>query len=349
MNKNILICVSGLTPQIITETLFCLSVQKKIQIDELYVITTTRGRDVILGSDEFYNKREKDPYPPLQDEIKRMCEKHKKIKPPKFNPGHVKVASEISIELPDIRNDKDNKLFPNTVCEFINEKSKDRNSVLHCSISGGRKSMSVDMAFALSLFGRECDKLWHVLTHEDQEFKHFFPENREQEKELELAELPFVKLRSIIAEETKNNNFTKMSYTDLVEFTQKELRKKSADKLYISISRREMWYGHNEIIKIEPKQIELYRYFIENNSSFKNPIKLEALKNHFNTDKRTGEKIKGYDDTNIRQMISKINNQKIKTALNDTDLTELFIIHSGSYGTGEFYLNANASNVMFIE
>jgi len=75
--KNILICVTGLTPQIVTETLYCLTKLKKVKIDELYVVTTTRGRDVIMGIDEKIN------LPPLKNELKRMCDKYK-INNPKF-------------------------------------------------------------------------------------------------------------------------------------------------------------------------------------------------------------------------------------------------------------------------
>jgi len=208
--------------------------------------------------------------------------------------------------------------------------------------------MSVDMAFGLSLFGRENDKLWHVLTHEKYEFKGFFPETNSQEKDLELAELPYVRLRSIIGISTSNENFEKMSYTDIVSHTQNELKKKTADKLFISYKRREMWYGENMRIKIEPKQIDFYRYFIENGSSFKNPIKLDALKKHFSIDKRTGEPIKGFDESNIRQHRSKLNS-KIKNALNNTDLTEMFLIHSGAYGESEYYINITNDNIEFID
>ena len=41
---NILIAVSGSTPQILTETLYNLVVQRKIPIDEIYVLTTTHGQ-----------------------------------------------------------------------------------------------------------------------------------------------------------------------------------------------------------------------------------------------------------------------------------------------------------------
>lgn len=343
MNKNILICVSGLTPQIITETLFCLSVQKKISIDELFIVTTSRGRDVLTGDDE------KIKYPSFKGELKAMCSKYK-IKLPRFEyTDNILVAKEQSIELSDIRNDKQNKLFPNKLCEFINEKTRDKTDVLYCSISGGRKSMSVDMAFALSLFGRENDKLLHVLTHEGNEFKGFYPQNKKEEKELELSELPYVRLRSIISEVTNNENLHKSNYLDLVEFTQKELKKKSADKLFISLSRREMWYANNERVSLEPKQIDLYRYFIESNSSAKTPVKIEALVNHFSIDKRTGEKIKGYDETNIRSLISKMNKNKIIPALINTDLTDHFLIQSGKYATYGFYVNADSSNVTFLD
>ncbi|CUU09186.1 CRISPR-associated protein, NE0113 family, partial [Candidatus Thermokryptus mobilis] len=41
--KNILISILGSTPQILTETLWCLKVQKGIDIDEIIVITTSFG------------------------------------------------------------------------------------------------------------------------------------------------------------------------------------------------------------------------------------------------------------------------------------------------------------------
>jgi len=342
--KNLLICVSGLTPQIITETLFCLAVKKKIRIDELYIVTTKRGRDVILGVDE------KIKLPQLKKELQRMCKAYR-IKLPDFeyNDTHIVVGKDQSIELHDIRNDKHNKLFPNIICEFINQKTKNSSDIIYCSISGGRKSMSVDMAFALSLFGRENDKLLHVLTHEDNEFKGFFPENKKQEKDLELAELPFVRLRSVINNEISSRVLNKMKFDEIVKLAQTELRKKSSDKLFVSIRRREIWYGDNEKVAIEPKQIAIYRYFLENDSSLDNPIKISALVNHFSLDRRTGGSIRGFDESNIRQHISKINNNVIVPALIGTDITDMFQIKSGAYGSGEYYLEATNKNVEFID
>lgn len=260
--KNLLICVTGLTPQVVTEALFCLSYKQKIKIDELYAITTSRGRDVILGHDS------KVTLPPLKKEIQRMCQKYK-LNVPKFeyNDNHIIVAKEQSIELSDVRDDKHNKLFPNKVCGFLNDKTRNRENILYCLISGGRKSMGVDLAQALSIFGRENDKLLHVLTHEDNEFKGFFPETKSQINDLELAELPFVKLRSIIGRETKNKSFTKMSFTDIVKFTQAELRTAFSDKAQIDISdngSNEIAIGEYDPVKLQPSMMALYRFILIN-------------------------------------------------------------------------------------
>jgi CRISPR-associated protein (TIGR02584 family) len=47
MKRNILLCVAGMTPQIITETLFALTQTQKAKIDEVQVITTLDGRDEV--------------------------------------------------------------------------------------------------------------------------------------------------------------------------------------------------------------------------------------------------------------------------------------------------------------
>jgi CRISPR-associated protein (TIGR02584 family) len=47
MKRNILLCVAGMTPQIITETLFALTQTQKVKLDEVQVITTLDGRDEV--------------------------------------------------------------------------------------------------------------------------------------------------------------------------------------------------------------------------------------------------------------------------------------------------------------
>jgi len=332
MQKNILIAVSGLTPQIITETLYCLAVKKKIQIDELYIITTSKGRDIIFGTDEEFNIKRK--YPPLKREIKRLCDTYK-IKFPKFdnNDNHIITAKEQSTDLYDIRNDKHNKLFPNKVCEFIKDKTRIKETILHCSISGGRKTMSVDLAFALSLFGKQEDKLYHVLIDEKLEFSKFFPENKKEDALLEIAEIPYVKLRPLIAEQTENKAFKSMSYTDIVNYMQRQLKIKSSDKLYISKKRNEIWFGENERVKMLPKELMMYTYFIERKNSGFPSLHINDIAKEFYNDSKEVD--------NVYTKISKINNH-IRKAINDIDTESIFMIMGpAEFGTSQYGIIAD--------
>lgn len=329
MIKNILIAVSGLTPQIITETLYCLSVQRKININELYVITTARGRDVINGEDS------KIKYPPLKKEISRLCKIYN-IKPPKFfnNDTHIIVAKEESVEMPDIRTDKQNKLFPNKVCEVIREKTTDKENVLFCSVSGGRKTMSIYLAFALSLFGRADDKLLHVLTDEKNEFKNFFPENKNEDKFLELAEVPYVKLRPLISENFDKYKIKSLTFDKAVSITQKQLELLNQDKLILDTKSDSVKFAFNDPVKLHPKEFNFYLKFVKAKKENINFLDITDLAIEEGANSGNIYEFK----EKILSRIKKINN-KIESAIRDFDLNNLFLIQGprfhkekGKYG-----------------
>ena len=341
--KNILICVSGLTPQIITESLYCLSVKQKIPINEICVLTTSRGRDVILGID----KHPSTPKSPLKREIETLCKKYNLIQPAfENNDAHIIVAKEESIELSDVRSDKQNQLFPNKVAELIKNKSSEFETTLYCVISGGRKSMSVHLAFALSVFGRENDKLLHVLTSEENEFKGFYPVNRKEHKELELSEIPFVRLRSLLMSENPNPQILNKKFVDIVKYTQKQLHKISDNRqLFIDIEKRSLTFDTNTI-NLEPLEMAIYLLFVEesvsgnpkpysinyiNSSSFGLKL-IEFLKEkyaHYYIDEKKEQSWQknGLDSSVFRTKRSKINS-KLTTIFADPELYNDFKIDS---------------------
>lgn len=352
MNKNILVCVSGLTPQIVTESLFCLAVKEKILIDEVYIITTTRGRNVILGKDTHPST----PKSPLKKEIENLCDKYK-IKLPLFkeNENHIIVAKEESIELPDIRSDKDNILFPNKVCEFLRQKSSNPNNILYCSITGGRKSMSVHMANALSLFARENDRLIHVLTKEENEFKGFYPQNKKEAKDLEIADIPFVRLRSILSAEIKNTNLLKSNFDEIVKYTQTQLKALSpSNKMILDTERRELRFG-NENIVLEPMLFIFYYFFVDRKNRGLNNIGIQQFIsdetkfqfaeyfNEFYPNMYYKEKNwfkKGFSQEDFRSKRSKVN-EKIELLIEDHDLADFFIINvNRKWGSSTYYIKA---------
>lgn len=150
--KNILIAVVGTTPQIISETVYFLSVHKKIKLDEIHVLTTGKGEKTIheslLGKNILFNlyqdyELDVSHQPALQIE----CLKDRK--------GNI---------LQDVRSASDNMDAARHIIDFVREKSYASDSILHCSLAGGRKTMSSYMALAMNLFGRKNDDLTHVLV-----------------------------------------------------------------------------------------------------------------------------------------------------------------------------------------
>ncbi len=356
MNKNILICVSGLTPQIVTETLFCLSVKQKIPVHEIYILTTKRGREVILGRDPSPST----PKSPLKNEIEALCKKYK-IKKPLFeeNDTHIIVAKEESIELFDIRSDKDNILFPNKVCDFIRTKTSSPNTTLFCSITGGRKSMSVHLANALSLFAREQDKLLHVLTKEEHEFKGFFPATKKEADDLELSEIPFVKLRPLLSKEIKSEYLEKMTFDKIVKYTQNQLKVFTDNKnLILDIQRRSLTFGQNSIT-LEPMEFIFYFYFVDIKLRGKEKISIHEITSpevanmllnyieqyykYYYLDEKKVRKLKekGIDAENFRTKRSKIN-PKLSELINDPDFEKLFIIDVEKiYADSKYFIRAD--------
>jgi len=157
--KQILLCVTGKTPQIITETLYVLTQQRRERIDEIRVITTLKGRDAVLSH--------------LLDSEKgrfvRFCRDYG------IDPATIAFKeSSISLlraadgrMLDDIRTVDDNEDAANQICQIVRELTEDDGSALHASVAGGRKTMGVYLTAAMQLFARPQDQLSHVLVSED--------------------------------------------------------------------------------------------------------------------------------------------------------------------------------------
>jgi CRISPR-associated protein (TIGR02584 family) len=156
--KNILVAVLGSTPQILTETLWCLKKEKGIDIDEVFVITTQFGKKLICEGNPSIG------LPPLLNGVFEKFCKEFGLRT-KFNEGNIKVIrDEKGIELEDIRDDRQNEIAADFITNEIRRIVSRKNAVLHCSVAGGRKTMSVYAALAMTLVGRKQDKLYHVLV-----------------------------------------------------------------------------------------------------------------------------------------------------------------------------------------
>jgi len=200
--RNILIAVSGLTPQIITETMYGLMVVRKIPLHEIYIITTRTGEEKLNNSllnanGPFY----------------QFCAEYE-ILPHEIRIKPILIKSKQGEVLDDIRTREDNEAMAETIMETMFKLTRDDQTRVFASIAGGRKTMSAYMALAMQLFGRKQDRLTHVLIWppELESDKNFYFPPREprdihtsagkiidrNEVRVDFAEIPFIRLRPII-------------------------------------------------------------------------------------------------------------------------------------------------------
>lgn len=232
-DKNILLCVAGMTPQIVTETLYAITQDKTepVKIDQIKIITTLTGRDKIVkelldvDNGQFY----------------KFCNDYK-IDPLTITFREediiLLVHDESGTAMDDIRTTDDNDKAANQICEIVRSLTLDNNTRIFASIAGGRKTMSVYLTMGMQLYGRSWDRLSHVLVNKEFEAlsgKFYYipptPTNIEgngperkilstADAKIELAPIPFLRLREIVNRYDKHRN---SDLANLVLRTQSDL------------------------------------------------------------------------------------------------------------------------------
>jgi len=238
--KNILLCVAGATPQIITETLYALTIQRgerAERVDEIRVITTLDGHDKIMtGCIKKRGSVEESLLDPAKGQFFNFLRDYPQVGEIKFDKTKIALLdTPDGRTLEDIRTSEENALAGDKICEIVRELCNDDNVQIHASAAGGRKTMGIYLTAAMQLFGRPNDMLSHVLVNEDFEghTQFFYPpptpkilETRDGRKvstdkaKIYLAEVPFIRLRGIGSELLKSNG---VSYDELVRQAQENL------------------------------------------------------------------------------------------------------------------------------
>lgn len=196
MKQKILVAVTGMTPQIVTETVYALHQNHQWVPEKIIVLTTLTGKQQIvaqlLGENGYFQRLRQDFRLP-QIEFEEHC---------------ILVINENGTKLEDIRTAEQNNAAADLIVQTIHDLCQDDNTELHVSIAGGRKSMGFYVGYALSLFGRAQDKMSHVLVDENFEMERafFYPAPQEQfintkkgmldaaKAQVMLAEIPFVRM-----------------------------------------------------------------------------------------------------------------------------------------------------------
>lgn len=201
--RRLLLAVCGLSPQIVTETIYALATndeQPAFIPTEVHLLTTAEGArraELALLSNDlgWFHKLQKDYNLPGI----------------KFDRNHIHlIPNRQNGVVEDIRTPADNLAAADFLTENVRRYTSDPHCALHVSIAGGRKTMGFYLGYALSLYGRSQDRLSHVLV--SAPFEHswdFFyptPYSRVVQTtdgkladsalaQVTLAEIPFVSLR----------------------------------------------------------------------------------------------------------------------------------------------------------
>ncbi len=208
MSRNILFLVTGMTPQIITETIWALACDENTTEtwvpDEVHVLSTQDGLNQIrkrLFEDGVFAQFKRD-YPSLE----QMS----------FDPtNHLHVITDQNGKpLMDLKTPEENERSADIICEMVKGFTSMEDTSVHVSIAGGRKTMGFYAGYALSLYGRAQDSLSHVLVEEkfERAVGFFYPtpfsdlvSDRDsivvgdaQEAQVWLAKIPFVRMHEAI-------------------------------------------------------------------------------------------------------------------------------------------------------
>jgi CRISPR-associated protein (TIGR02584 family) len=214
MPRRILLSATGLSPQVVTETLFSLATPatgEPFVPDEVHVVTTTRGAEAVrlLFIDERANQ------------LARYCEQYA-LPMPKVQ-LHLMRGPEGPLD--DLRSAAHNDAAADSILQVVRELTASDDTAVHFSIAGGRKTMGYYLGTCASLLGRPQDRMSHVLVNEPFESapEFFFPPRPPQILQLrggpadtarariDLAPVSFIRLRSLLpAPLIETGSFTKL-------------------------------------------------------------------------------------------------------------------------------------------
>lgn len=224
--RRLLVAVVGMSPQVVTETIWVLIKERRFCPDEVRLITTCNGR----------NRALRDLLDPTEGRFHAFCRDYGLVGKIRFDEDSITVIQDDEgRELDDIRTPEENAAAADTIVRVIGNACSDPNTIVHVSIAGGRKSMGFFAGYAMSLFARARDSVSHVLVNEPFESNRdfFYPPPEEKEivdargvafsssnARVMLADIPIVRLRTGLPEDLLTGD---ASYGRAVEEAQRAL------------------------------------------------------------------------------------------------------------------------------
>ncbi|MEE2003007.1 CRISPR-associated ring nuclease Csm6 [Alkalimonas sp. MEB108] len=247
--KTLLLAVTGATPQVITETLYGIYKQGLEWPQKIEILTTSFGKEqarLNLITD---------------GKLQALCDEYN-LELPEFSESLIHVIPDAAgNEVADARTLEDQEALADFIVKTIANRSLDNDVRIHASIAGGRKTMTFFLGYAMSIFGRDFDRLSHVLVSEQFESNPQFYYPTLQSKtidgrdnirldcskaEVMLAEIPLISQRmlnpKLVAE------FEQFSYNEIVNAIQLAQRPEHVQlTLNFDKANPQVTFGHKTI------------------------------------------------------------------------------------------------------
>ena len=254
----VLLAVTGMSPAILTETIWALAHPKAGDVPvipaRIIVITTMEGRERLkLLFQPAQSFEGASPWEALRFALEKAG--HDLTGRLRFGTTAddirvITVGNRLtgrSAELTDIRSREDNEAAGDFILETVRSLVENPDLQLIASIAGGRKTMGSLMYACLSLAGRETDRLTHVLVNSPYETLSgfYFPGqpgggvldmggklHPPLDARVELAVVPFVSLRNLFQRELGRKAGT---FSRLVQSCRENVRRLSLETLQLVV------------------------------------------------------------------------------------------------------------------
>jgi len=266
--RHVLLSICGLSPQVVTETLYCLTRLKKPPVipDKIVLITTGGGEKKIK---EFLMAKGK-------GQLFLFFKEYN------LNPGRMRIEVQVlkspnGETLEDIVTDAENDALGDQIVAIVHKLTQENDTTLHASLAGGRKTMSFYLGAAMMLYGRPQDTLSHVLVDPILERcpDFFYPTKEKKILTLEdpqsnkvradarkakvtLSDIPFVRLREWIPELLDLGPF---GFRQMMKLSQNLVNEYARPVTY-DVETRFLLIGDVKI-KLTPLHLSLYAHFLK--------------------------------------------------------------------------------------
>ncbi len=272
---TILLAVTGLSPAIVTETVWALAHGKPSVLPKRVVFITTQTgaekiREQLLSPVPAFNGLT--AWQALRKSLKAGDDELIAEEPRVIGGANPKTG--VIQTLADIQTPADNDLAASFILEGVRGIVENSDLRLVASIAGGRKTMGALLHAAVSLIGRETDRLTHVLVSPPYETLpgFYFPgqpggavEGRDGKKHLpakaalQLADVPFVPLR---------NRFEDLhdmpgNFSGLVHRFSREIKEDASRPSLVEIGyRRKMLWVDDQPVKMRVKALTVLHFLL---------------------------------------------------------------------------------------